>query len=50
LTPERNQDAVLAYAGAEQMGVDATVTKGIDHVASPELIHANKWRSFRKGR
>jgi hypothetical protein len=24
------------------MGVDATVTKGIDHVVRPELVHASQ--------
>ena len=39
---QRHPDAELAHAAAEQVSVDATVTKGINHPAGPELIHVRK--------
>ena len=39
---QRHADAELADAAAEQVSVDATVTKGVDHPASPEFVHARK--------
>ena len=39
---QRHADAELADAAAEQVSVDATVTKGIDHPAGPEFVHARK--------
>src|SRR5258708_18750586 len=32
----------LVVVGAEQVRVDATVTKGVDHPAGPEFVHARK--------
>src|SRR2546429_43603 len=31
-----------ADAAAEQVGIDAAVTKGVDHPAGPKFVHANK--------
>ena len=39
---QRHADAELADAAAEQVSVDATVTKGVDHPAGPEFVHARK--------
>ncbi len=39
---QRHPDAELAHAAAEQVSVDATVTKGINHPAGPELVHVRK--------
>src|SRR6266567_5653399 len=39
---QRHTDTELADAAAEQVSVDATVTKGVDHPAGPELVHARK--------
>ncbi len=39
---QRHADAELADARAEQVSVDATVAKGIDHPARPEFVHARK--------
>jgi hypothetical protein len=37
---QRHTDAELVDAAAEQVRVDAAVTKGIDHPAGPEFVHA----------
>src|SRR5580704_16086364 len=34
--------AELAYATSEKVCVDAAVTKGVDHPAGPEFVHARK--------
>ena len=39
---QRHADAELADAAAEQVSIDATVTKGVDHPAGPEFVHARK--------
>jgi len=39
---QRHADAELADAAAEEVSVDATVTKGVDHPAGPEFVHARK--------
>jgi amino acid transporter len=39
---QRHADAELADAAPEQVSVDATVTEGVDHTASPEFVHASK--------
>ena len=38
----RHADAELGDAAAEQVRVDAIFTKGVDHSAGPELVHARK--------
>ena len=35
-------NAELAHATSEKVSVNATVTKGIDHPAGPEFVHARK--------
>jgi len=40
--PRAHADAELADAAAEHVSVDATVTKGVDHPAGPEFVHARK--------
>src|SRR5690348_270336 len=37
---QRDTDAELVDTAAEQVRVDAAVTKGVDHPASPEFVHA----------
>ena len=39
---QRHADAELANAAAEEVSVHATVTKGVDHSAGPEFVHARK--------
>ena len=39
---QRHPDAEPPDAAAEQVSVDATVTKGVDHPPGPELVHARK--------
>jgi hypothetical protein len=39
---QRYADAELTDTAAEQVSVDATVTKGIDHPTGPEFVHARK--------
>ena len=39
---QRHADAELADAAAEQVSVDAALTKGVDHTAGPEFVHARK--------
>ncbi len=39
---QRHADTELADAAAEQVGIDAAVTKGVDHPAGPKFVHANK--------
>jgi hypothetical protein len=36
---QRHTDAELVDAAAEQVRVDAAVTKGVDHPAGPEFVH-----------
>ena len=36
---QRDTDAELADTAAEQVRVDAAVTKGVDHPARPEFVH-----------
>ena len=37
---QRHTDAELVDTAAEQVRVDAAVTKGVDHPARPEFVHA----------
>jgi hypothetical protein len=39
---QRYANAELAHATPEKVSVNATVTKGIDHPAGPEFVHARK--------
>jgi hypothetical protein len=39
---QRYAHAELAHATPEKVSVNASVTKGIDHPAGPEFVHARK--------
>jgi hypothetical protein len=42
---QRYADAELADAAAEQVSVDAMVTKGVDYPAGPKFVHATQYGS-----